>query len=384
MSFASLTLPDVPWLAPLAEVIIIGAFVLLAVFFHKVIVPLLIRFTQWTPTDADTRVVIALRPPVTIAIVVVGIYLAIVVPRELNEPTRCLVNNATFVVAVALAAHALARVLSAVLGWYMEHVAPRTRSDVDERILPPMRRILVVLVYGMAVLLVLGHLHVNISPLLAGLGLGGLAVALAIQPTLANLFAGTYVMTEGAVSPGDFIELEGGVAGYVTEVSWRSTRIRTRNNNLVVVPNARLADTIITNYQLPDPVVNVVVNCGVSYDSDLEQVEQVCKEVMQQVVESSADAVQESLYYFGLDEFGDSNVNFWLMVQAKDRASTFALKSRLIQSLHGRFKQEGIVINYPVRTLQLPAEWKDAAYNGLTARTANDVNKQEQGQGPLP
>ena len=105
-------------------------------------------------------------------------------------------------------------------------------------------------------------------------------MALALQPTLANLFAGTYVMTEGVVHSGDYIELENGVAGYVMDVSWRSTRLRTWTNNLVIVPNSRFAETIITNFQGPVPAVNVYLTCGVSYDSDLLLVEQVCREIM--------------------------------------------------------------------------------------------------------
>ena len=181
-------------------------------------------------------------------------------------------------------------------------------------------------------------------------------MALAIQPTLSNLFAGTYVMTEGVVSPGDYIEMEGGIAGYVLEVGWRSTRLRTWSNTLVVVPNARFAETIITNYYQPTPPVNVYLTCGVSYDSDLGLVEAVSMDVMRLVLDSSPHGVKEYGAYFGYENFGDSNVDFWLFVQAKDRLSSFELRSELINQLHGRFEEEGIVINYPVRSLHFPSD----------------------------
>ena len=126
--------------------------------------------------------------------------------------------------------------VSALFNWYYEEVSPHTPSTLDDRIIPMLRRIAMGLTYAMGGLLVLDLLNINISPILASLGLGGLAVALALQPTLANLFAGTYVMTEGVISQGDYIELENGVAGYVIDVGWRSTRLRTWTNNLVVVP----------------------------------------------------------------------------------------------------------------------------------------------------
>ena len=187
-----------------------------------------------------------------------------------------------------------------------------------------------VLIYGLGGLLILDLLNINISPLIAGLGLGGLAVALALQPTLANLFAGTYVMTEGVISPGDYIELEGGTTGYVVEVGWRSTRIRTWRNNLVVVPNNRFAETIITNYQQPAPMVNVWLQCGVSYDSDLQRVEDVCQEeVMNEILDTEPYAVKDYGSFFGYDSFGDSNVSFWLFVQAKDRWGSFVVQTEL-------------------------------------------------------
>ena len=225
---------------------------------------------------------------------------------------------------------------------------------VDLRLFPLIRRVGSVIIYVIGALLVMDVMDINISPLIAGLGLGGLAVALAIQPTLANLFAGTYVMTEGVISTGDYIELEGGMAGYVVEVGWRSTRIRTWGNNLVVVPNARFAETIITNYQQPAPAVNVYVTCGVSYDSDLDHVEKICREVMDDLVQNDSNAIRSYGSWFAFDAFGDSNVDFWLFMQARDRVASFNLQSTLIKNLHREFRVENIIINYPVRTLQFP------------------------------
>ena len=239
----------------------------------------------------------------------------------------------------------------------METLASNTQQVIDVKLIPLLRRGAVALIYGIGGLLILDLLGISISPLIAGLGLGGLAVALAIQPTLANLFAGTYVMTEGVVSPGDYVQLEGSIAGYVVEVGWRSTRVRTWGNNLVVVPNSKFAETIITNYQRPIPAVNVWLPCGVSYDSDLYRVEEVCRQVMDEVLETSPAAVKEYGGWFGFDKFGESNVNFWLFVQAKDRLAGYDLQTALIQHLHRSFKKEGIVINYPMRSLEFPKNW---------------------------
>tara|TARA_B100000029_G_C17442401_1_gene911955 strand:- start:135 stop:1031 length:897 start_codon:yes stop_codon:yes gene_type:complete len=279
---------------------------------------------------------------------------AVTVPFDINSLESAVINKFAFLCAIAITVLAIAVVISKGCLWYILNIAPKTPTILDDRIMPLVRRVAVLIVIGIGGLQILDQLGINISPLLAGLGLGGLAVALALQPTLSNIFSGTYVMTEGVVAPGDYIEMEGGLSGYVIDVSWRSTRLRTWENNLIVVPNSRFAESIITNYRSPSLPMNILVTCGVSYDSDLDRVEFIAKEVMETVLSSDPNAVESYGSWFGFDNFGDSNVDFWLFLQARDRLSSFELKSNLIKHLHKRFSEEAIVINYPVRTLQFP------------------------------
>ncbi|MFQ6028470.1 MAG: mechanosensitive ion channel family protein, partial [Dehalococcoidia bacterium] len=353
---ANLGLNGPLWSSLAAGVIFLSSVVLAAVF-NWGLFPLILRATNWIPTNLDKKLVGGLRLPLTLGIVLLGAYIALSLLPLLGPELQRTINTVASVLALFLVVATVASVVSGGFRWYMEDVAPHTGSNFDDRLAPMLRRITVALVYALGTLMILDHLNISISPLIAGLGLGGLAVALALQPTLSNLFAGTYVMTEGVITPGDYVELENGIAGYVVDVSWRSTRLRTWYNNLVVVPNARFADTIITNYQAPVPAVNVFLTCGVSYDSDLYLVEQVCKEVMNELLANSPDAVREYGGWFGFDSFEDSNVSFWLFVQARNRLASFRLRTALMQSLHARLRQEGIEINYPVRMLRFPEEW---------------------------
>ncbi len=348
-------LGDAPWIDPVTAVAIFLIGVVVSYLFHKLLMPIGLRITHHTPTDLDSQIIQAFNWPVTIGFVVLGAYLALTVPLDLTTSQRDLIDRIGRALGTILGVALAVGLVSRVVDWYLANMAARA-SFIDERFHPLLRRVVVAIVYALGFLIVLDVLKINISPLIAGLGLGGLAVALAIQPTLANLFAGTYVMTEGVISTGDYIELEGGISGYVVEVSWRSTRIRTWSNNLVVIPNAKLADTIFTNYQEPTPAVNVYLTCGVSYGSDLGQVEAVSREVMNELLETDPNGVKEYGGWFGFESFGDSNVNFWLFVQARDRLASFELQSALIRDIQARFAKEGIVINYPVRTLQFP-EW---------------------------
>ncbi len=347
-------LGDPQWLDPATAGAIGLISIVVAFLVFKVVFPLIVRFTNWTPTDLDSSLVKSVRWPVTFGILVLGAYLAVTIPLGLSGSGQDRADTIARAAGIVVGITVVVGLITSAIDWYLATLATRTNHVVDLRLFPLFRRVGGVITYGIGALLVLDVMDINISPLIAGLGLGGLAVALAIQPTLANLFAGTYVMTEGVITTGDYIELEGGMAGYVVEVGWRSTRIRTWGNNLVVVPNARFAETIITNYQQPVPAVNVYVTCGVSYDSDLDLVEEVSREVMNDLVENDPNAIRSYGSWFAFDAFGESNVNFWLFLQSRDRLASFNLQSSLIKNLHRRFKEEDITINYPVRTLQFP------------------------------
>ena len=347
-------LGDPEWLDPATAGVIVLISLVVAFIFHKAIVPITLRFTNWTSTDLDERLVKSIRWPLTLGILSLGAYLAVTISWDLTVTERDRADAIARGLGVVVGITAVVGLISSTIDWYLASLSNRANHVVDLRLFPLIRRVGSVIIYVIGALLVMDVMDINISPLIAGLGLGGLAVALAIQPTLANLFAGTYVMTEGVISTGDYIELEGGMAGYVVEGGWRSTRIRTWGNNLVVVPNARFAETIITNYQQPAPAVNVYVTCGVSYDSDLDHVEKICREVMDDLVQNDSNAIRSYGSWFAFDAFGDSNVDFWLFMQARDRVASFNLQSTLIKNLHREFRVENIIINYPVRTLQFP------------------------------
>ena len=347
-------LPDTLWVHAAISIAVVLISMIVAALAHFAMFPLATRLTHHTTTELDDVLIKAARWPINVGIIVLGVYLSLTLTLDLPNTVQRFIDIVGQAAGALLLVVLFGRVVSRGMDWAIEEQAKKERRTVDPRLLLMLRRVLVGLIYALGVLLVINTLGIPISPLIAGLGLGGVAVALAIQPTLSNLFAGTYVMTEGVVSPGDYIEMEGGVAGYVLEVGWRSTRLRTWSNTLVVVPNARFAETIITNYYEPTPPVNVYLTCGVSYDSDLALVESVSMDVMDRVLDTSPHGVKEYGAYFGFENFGESNVDFWLFVQARDRLASFELRSQLINELHRRFDEEGIVINYPVRTLQFP------------------------------
>lgn len=375
---------SVTWVELMVSAIILAAVAVMAFAFSRLISRLLLRVARFSAGDLDDTIIAAGRGPVTAFIILVGGYLAITVPLTLAPTVHEAVNKVASLAAIFIGAYMINAIGSAVLRWLEEHLESRDAANTGGWALPLARRGMVVVVFAMSGMVSLDILGINISPLIAGLGLGGLAIALALQPTLSNLFAGTYVITEGVVNEGDYIEMENGVTGYVVDVSWRSTRLRTWTNNLVVIPNSRFAETIITNYDQPQEHVNVFLTCGVAYESDLQHVEAVSLEVMRQVEREHPGVVKDYGVYFGYDTFGESNVDFWLFMQARSRLASFEVRTELIKELHARLTDEGITINYPVRTLQFPNGWTPDGPPPPTTRATRRHPSAAQPQGPLP
>src|SRR5207245_808248 len=122
-------------------------------------------------------------------------------------------------------------------------------------------------------LVLLAALGIQITPILTALGVGGLAVALALQDTLSNLFAGAHLLADKPIRVGDYVKVADTVEGYVVDIGWRSTRVRMLQNMVVTIPNKRVAESIITNYDMPDPRLTLLIRVSVDYGSDVELVE---------------------------------------------------------------------------------------------------------------
>lgn len=214
-----------------------------------------------------------------------------------------------------------------------------------------LQKILSAVFLAIAVVTALNQFSIDIGPVLASLGVAALAVALALQDTLSNYFAGITLALDKPVRPGDYVKLEGGLEGFVQTIGWRTTHIKPFAETVVVVPNSKLANSILTNTNYPDEGVRVYVTVGVSYESDLEAVESTALEVARNVVHSvdGADHSFEPICLF--NNFGDSNVEFQVILRATSYSFNGRVKHAFIKALHTEFRSKGIEMNYPVRKL---------------------------------
>ena len=322
----------------------------------------LIKYSRRDGLDTlGTRMLRASRGPVVLFLVTLGILLAYLLMTQLEHPTFHFFDRhdlwairVWLVVVIAVASYLGSHIIQELARWYVGRIPQRTVSNLNDRLIGQASWIIPIAVYTIGALTALDVIGIAVTPLVAGLGIGGIAAALALQPTLSNVFSGAFMLTEGELNEGDFIELEGGPSGFVVGVSWRSTKIRDRFNNLIMIPNARMMESVMTNYYSQSRVVTVIVQCGVSYDSDLERVERVAMEVASEVRSDVDVAIDEFDPVVRFTEFGESNIDFMVLMQAEDRPGTFVVRHELIKRLRTRLDREGIEINYPVRKLIVP------------------------------
>ncbi len=210
-----------------------------------------------------------------------------------------------------------------------------------------------IIVYMLGGLIILQSNGVSITPILTALGVGGLAIALALQETLANLFSGIYILLSRQFRVGDYIKLSTGEEGQVMDITWRSTVIKALANNVIILPNQKIASATITNYFMPDKEMGILVAVGVGYDSDLEHVERVTVEVAREVLRDIDGGVEDFEPVVRFHTFGDFSINFNVVLRVKEFTDQYLIKHDFVKRLHNRYRQEGIEIPYPIRTVHV-------------------------------
>ena len=336
-------------MAPLIALIAFLTTLILGYILRKFIFARLIRWAKDTKSQIDDVIISAVKGPFIIWFLMLGIYFAI----EISKVPENIVNIAgkiLLVLGIISATLVLANIATKLIKIYsgkLETALPVTSLT---------QNITRIIVFGIGVLIILNSLGISIAPILATLGIGGLAVALALQDTLANLFAGFHIIMARQVKVGDYIKLESGEEGYVTDITWRTTKIKMLPNNVVLVPNEKLTKAIVTNYYLPDKEIAVLVNLGVHYKSDLKKVEEITCEVARKVMKEIPGGVPGFEPFIRYNNFGDFSVQFTVILRAREFVDQYLIKHEFIKRLHERSAKEGIVIPYPIRAINYEQE----------------------------
>jgi len=332
------------WLVPL---IIFAGVMIAGCIFSRLLNVYLPRATQKTKTQLDDIVLKAVKTPILLAFVLAGISIALsYVPAMPVELLQYLPTIFAILI-ILIVTMAVSRALRGILNYYGV-----TRPSL-KGMMPLLSKTFNILVYFVAFILIMNALGINVTALVAGLGIAGVAVAFALQETLSQLFAGLYIMTDRPVRVGDYIELESGQKGYVVDIGWRSIKIRELPNNIIVIPNSKLAGAVVKNYYLPQPEMACLIDVGVSYDSDLEKVEKVTIEVAKNTMKRLGIDIPGFEPFIRYNKFGDFSINFTVILRVKEFVDKYLLVHEFVKDLHRRYQEEGIVIPFPIRTVYM-------------------------------
>lgn len=326
-------------------ILAVGGF-LVGIVAEKLILARLKRIATRTKWEWDELVINSLRWMPTLWFVIVGLRMAIrrmqVSPSFVSNFDRAMV---VFIIVSVIV------ILGRIVSGMVQIFAKRAKGAFHATSI--FAHFTTALIFIIGVLVILQWLKIPVAPILGALGVGGLAVALALQDTLSNLFAGLQIIGSGKVRPGDYIKLDSGQEGYVTDITWRNTTIRAIHNNMIIVPNAKLASSVTVNFNLPQREMALRVEVGVSYDSDLKEVEKITVEVAKEILNEVQGGAPEFEPFIRYHTFADFSINFTVIMYVKEFFSQYVIKHEFIKKLHARFNEKGIEIPFPIRTVYM-------------------------------
>lgn len=338
------------WQSLVVPLGILGVTLLSGFIVRRSVFNSLARWAARTRSRADNILIDSVRGPFMIWVLILGVHLATQFSELPRRPAAVIAKSLLilWIISLTIVASKLAATLVRAYGNHLRGALPVTSLS---------QNLARLLVGSVGLLILLNVLGISITPILTALGVGGLAVALALQDTLANFFAGFYISVANQIRIGDYIKLDSGEEGYVADISWRNSSIRTLPNNLVIIPNSKLAQAIVTNYHLPENRMSLLMPISVSYDSDPEEVERI---LVEETTAASGEVpgllAEPAPFVRFIPGFGDSSLNFTLICQVREFVDQYLVQHELRKRIFLRFRRAGIEIPFPIRTVYLREE----------------------------
>jgi small-conductance mechanosensitive channel len=333
------------WLRPLGRTVVsIGVGYVIGLALRDLVVVRLVRVASRTRGDWDDILVSEVRRRVPLWGLLGGLRIAI---RwwAMDPVWEGWAKGAIFILAVMSVTVAATSVASRLVSTYGSRASPTLPvTSLTQNV----ARIIVI---TPGVLMILSRLGADIRATIGFLGVGGLAVALALQEPLSNLFAGLFVTLAGQVRIGDYVKLDTGAEGYVIDFNWRSTRLQVPSGNVIIVPNSKLSQAVVTNFSLPSEDLAVTVELSVDGASDLDQVERVTNEVAREVMTTVPGGVSDCVPVVRYHTMADRLVRFTAVMRAQANGEVSIVRHEFLKRVHVRYDKEGIVSPAPARTL---------------------------------
>ena len=329
------------WLVPLA---IVAGGTLAGMIFKRVVHSRLKKASERSKWEGDNVILAAVESQIVLWFFLLALSLALLdVP--IAEHYGLYISKILKIILIASITHASAKLVVGLFELWSKQQGGGFPSTTI------FTNIVWITVYAIGLLIILDSLKVSIAPMLTALGVGGLAVSLALKDTLSDVFAGLHILLSKKVQPGDFVSLDSGEMGYIQNISWRNTKMLERSNNIIHIPNTKLSSAVIKNYDSGDPSFSVKIPLGVGYNSDLDQVEQVVMEVATELHSTMDEVNKDAEPSFKFRGFGESSIDLAVYFRGNKYGDQNPIIHEFIKRLHKRFNQEGIEIPYPMRTV---------------------------------
>jgi len=335
----------------LVAILIFALFWLLAKLLRYIMTTWVPKFTSFTSTDLDDRILHRITPPASILVVFGGLYIAIK-SLPLPEKAHLVASGAAFIITIVILTNIVWRALDELLKWYAGRMADSGRGGLDRQLIPLAEKLATIFLVGTALIIILKHFNYDILSLVTALGIGSLAIGMAAKDTLANMISGFTLMIDRPFRLGDRIQLSAGQIGDVQDIGLRSTKIKTLDNQLLIIPNSDLCNTILTNQAFPDMRSKGRVTIGVAYGSDALQVKEILVATALEVPEVLRDPQPEAFF----TQFGDSALQMALFFWVDDYTRVFPTTDKINILLLRRLAENGIAIPYPTRSVYLHKE----------------------------
>jgi small-conductance mechanosensitive channel len=335
---------------PTIEQIVIALAILVAAWIVSSIVLFVVRRSKKilarTETTFDDTLVKLLGRPLHLGFQLIGVVIALWYLFPHLSYQEYGYGDLTVILLIAWLAYTMNRLVRGLMDWKAQEADRESPDGIKRGAFGFLNTIVTLLVWGLGLAFVLNQLGVDISALLAGLGIAGIAVALALQNTLSSIFSAVGLAIDRPIRQGDFVRLEDGTEGFVEDISMRSTRIRTFQHSLVIVPNDRITNMVIENSYLPKEDISLKISLGVGYGANLEKAENIAIDTASTILEQH-QAMGETEPFVRFSSFGDSAIQMNVFLSVDRFLDQYIIKHEFIKALTAAYKKAKIDIPYP-------------------------------------
>ncbi len=330
-----------------ALLIILG-FLILAWLVRHIYKMVFSKIARKTSSDIDDRIVKATKLPLYLLVLFFGAKTALV-PLNLSEKALGITNNIFDSFLIVIAAKVIISIINIFIDVWGKNFTERTKSDVDDQLLSMLHKFINIAAVIVVFLFILSVWGIEIGPLLASLGIAGIAIGFAVKDSLANIFGGIQLILDKTFKVGDKVELQDGTVGVIQDISLRSTRLRTYDNELIIIPNGKLTNENVKNHVQPDLKMRVRVPFGVEYGSDPKKVKEVVLKAIKKIDTVIDDPEPDVLFM----EMADFSLNFRAQFWVDSYEKWFNSKIKANEVIYEALNKSGIGIPFPTRTLYM-------------------------------